>query len=34
MNYFTTGEPGKEHGTNKPPPIGRIQKRSKGEKRC
>ena len=22
--YFTTGGPGKEHGTNKPPPTGRV----------
>ena len=24
-----TGDPGKEHGTNKPPPTGRVQERSK-----
>ena len=24
MSYFTTGGPSKEHGTNKPPPNGRI----------
>ena len=29
MSSFTTGGPGKEHGTNKPPPIKRIQERSK-----
>ena len=28
---FTTGGPGKEQGTNKPPPTGRVQERSKGE---
>ena len=26
-----TGGPGKEHGTNKPPPTGRIRERSKGD---
>ena len=31
--YFTTGGPGKEHGTNKPPPTGRIFERSKGDTR-
>ena len=31
MSYFITGGPGKEHGTNKPPPTGRIQERSKGD---
>ena len=31
MSYFTTGGPGKEHGTNKPPPTGRIWERSKGD---
>ena len=30
MNCFTTGGPGKEHGTNKPPPTGRPQEWSKG----
>ena len=29
-----TGGPGKEHGTNKPPPTGRVQKRSKGDTTC
>ena len=29
MSCFTTGSPAKEHGTNKPPPTGRIQERSK-----
>ena len=33
MSYFTTGDPGKEHGTNKPPPTRRIRERSKGERR-
>ena len=33
MSYFTTGGPGKERGTNKLPPMGRIRERSKGEKR-
>jgi len=31
MNCFTTGGPGKEHGTYKPPPTRRIQERSKGD---
>ena len=31
MSCFTTGGPGKEHGTNKPPPTGRVQERSKGD---
>ena len=31
---FMTGGPGKEHGTNKPPPTGRVQERSRGETRC
>ena len=26
-----TGGPGKEHGTNKPPPTGKVQERSKGD---
>ena len=34
MSYFTTGGPGKEHGTNKPPPTGRVQERSKGDTMC
>ena len=33
MSYFTTGDPGKEHGTNKPPPKGRTRERSKRERR-
>ena len=33
MNYLATGSPGKECGTNKLPPTGRIQERSKGERR-
>jgi len=33
MSYLTTGSPGKECGTNKLPPTGRIQERSKGERR-
>ena len=28
---FMTGGPAMEHGTNKPPPTGRIQERSKGD---
>ena len=31
MSHFTTGRPGEEHGTNKPPPTGRGQERSKGD---
>ena len=31
MSYFTTGDPVKEHGTNKTPPTGRIWERSKGD---
>ena len=34
MSYFTTGGPEKEHGTNKPPPTGRVQETSKGDARC
>ena len=34
MSCFTTGGPGKEHRTNKPPPIGRVQERSKGDTTC
>ena len=26
MSCFTTGGPGKEHGANKSPPTGRVQK--------
>ena len=29
-----TGGPGKEHRTNKPPPIRRVQERSKGDTTC
>ena len=29
-----TGDPGKQHGTNKPPPTGRVQERSKGDTTC
>ena len=28
------GVPGKEHRTNKPPPTGRVQERSKGDTTC
>ena len=31
MSCFKTGGPSKEHGTNKPPPTGRVQERSKGD---
>ena len=31
VNYFTTGGPGKEHGTNKSLPTGKVQERSKGD---
>ena len=31
MSCFRTGSPGKEQGTNKPPPTGRVQERSKGD---
>ena len=31
MSCFMTGGPGKEHGTNKPPPTGRVWERSKGD---
>ena len=34
MSCFTTGGPGKEHGTNKPPPTGRVQERSKWDTTC
>ena len=34
MSCFTTGGPGKEYGTNKPPPTGRVQERSKGDTTC
>ena len=29
-----TGGPGKGHGTNKPPPTGRVQERPKGNTTC
>ena len=31
MSCFMTGGPAKEHRTNKPPPTGRVQERSKGD---
>ena len=31
---FYTGGPGKKHGTNKPPPTGRVRERSKGDTTC
>ena len=31
MSCFTTGGPGKEHWSNKPPPTGRVRQRSKGD---
>ena len=34
ISGFTTGSPGREHGTNKPPPTGRVQERSKGDITC
>ena len=34
MSCFTTGGPGKEHGTNKSPPSGRVQERSKRNCTC
>ena len=34
MSCFTTGGPGKEHRTNKPPPTGRVRERSKGDTTC
>ena len=34
LSYFTTGDPGKEHRTHKPPPARRIQERSKGDTTC
>ena len=34
VSYFTTGSPGKEFGTNKPPPTGRVRERSKGDSTC
>ena len=34
MSCFIIGGPGKEHGTNKPPPTSRVQERSKGDTTC
>ena len=34
MSCFTTGGPGKEHGTNKPSPTWRVQERSKNDAAC
>ena len=34
MSCFTTEGPAKEHGTNKPPPTGRVWERSKGDTTC
>ena len=34
MNCFTTRGLGKEHRTNKLPPTGRVQERSKGDTTC
>ena len=34
MSCFTTGGPGKEQGTNKPPPTRRARERSKGDTTC
>ena len=34
MSCFTTSCPGKEQGTNKPSPTGRVQERSKGDITC
>ena len=34
ISCFTTGGPSKEHRTNKPPPIGRVRERSKGDTTC
>ena len=31
---FMTGGPGEEHGTEKPPPTGRVRERSKGDTTC
>ena len=31
MSYFMTRGPSKKHGTNKSPPTGRVQERSKGD---
>ena len=34
MSCFTTWDPGKEQGTNKPPPTRRVRERSKGDTTC
>ena len=34
MSCFMTGGPGKEQGTNKPPPTRRVGERSKGDTTC
>ena len=34
MGCFRTGGPGKEQGTNKPPPTRRVLERSKGDTTC
>ena len=34
MSCFTTGGPGKEHGTNKPSSTWRVWERSKGDTTC
>ena len=34
MSYFTTGDPGKEHRTNKPSPTWRVRESSKGGTTC
>ena len=34
MSCFRTGGPAKEQGTNKPPPIGKVRERSKGDVTC
>ena len=34
MSCFMTGGPGKEQGTNKPPPTRRVRERSEGDTTC
>ena len=34
MSCFTTGGPDKDHRTNKPPPTGRVEERSKWDTTC
>ena len=34
MNHLRIGGPGKDHRTNKLPPMGKLCERSKGERRC